>query len=87
MSLASSEGVYMSCTAAFVLPIRQAIMIKIEVTPPELAGSEKTREPSASSLDLGDKDEALRLVGLERAEIFTKEEYLKVRRKLVSPSC
>lgn len=58
-------------------------MAKIDSTLPELGDPEKTREPSTSSFDLDDKDEALRLVGLERAETFTREEYLKVRRKLV----
>lgn len=59
-------------------------MAKVDATLPELGDSEKTREPSISSFDLNDKDEALRLVGLERAETFTQEEYLRVRRKLVS---
>ena len=45
---------------------------------------EKTLDASeAASLDLDDKDEALRLVGLERAEVFTEEQYRKVRWKLV----
>lgn len=33
--------------------------------------------------DLGDKDEALKLVGLERVEVVSEERYRKVRRKLV----
>ena len=46
---------------------------------------EKTPDVSeAASLDLDGKDEALRLVGLERTEIFTEEQYRKVRWKLVS---
>ena len=45
---------------------------------------EKTREESTSSFELNDRDEALRLVGLERAETFTQDQYLRVRRKLVS---
>ena len=36
------------------------------------------------SENLGDKDEALKLVGLERTEHFTEEEYQRVRRKLAS---
>lgn len=36
-----------------------------------------------SDIDFRDKDEALRLVGLEKASSFTEEEYNKVRRKLV----
>ena len=59
-------------------------MDKVDATTPELGDPEKTREPSASSFDLDDKDEALRLVGLERVESITPEEYLKLRRKLVS---
>ena len=34
--------------------------------------------------DLDDKDEALKLVGLERADVFTDEDYRRVRRKLAS---
>ena len=37
-----------------------------------------------SDVDLRDKDEALRLVGLERTAVFTDEYYAKVKRKLVS---
>ena len=48
-----------------------------------IADPEKAREESTSSFDLGDKDEALRLVGLERSETFTEEQYRRVRRKLV----
>jgi MFS transporter, ACS family, allantoate permease len=44
---------------------------------------EKMKDASTSSFDLSEKDEALRLVGLERSETFTQEQYLKVRRKLV----
>lgn len=44
---------------------------------------EKAKEESTSSFELGDRDEALRLVGLERTEAFTPEQYLRVRRKLV----
>lgn len=44
---------------------------------------EKSREASTASFDLDDKDEALRLVGLERVETFTEEDYRRVRRKLV----
>ena len=58
-------------------------MDKVDHPLPDLADPEKTRDPSTSSFDLTDKDEALRLVGLERTESFTKEEYLAVRRKLV----
>lgn len=50
----------------------------------ELRDPEKTRDASTSSFDVGDKDEALRLVGLERTELFTEEQCLRVRRKLVS---
>lgn len=53
-----------------------------DVSSPELSDPEKNL--STPSFDLDDKDEALRLVGLERAETFTNEQYLKVRRKLVS---
>ena len=45
-------------------------------------------EKADSSYDtitsIEDKDEALRLVGLERAEVFSEEAYRQVRRKLVS---
>lgn len=58
-------------------------MEKVDSTLPELSDPEK-RDPSTASFDLNDKDEALRLVGLERAETFTEEQYMKVRRKLVS---
>ncbi len=37
-----------------------------------------------SDIDFRDKDEALRLVGLEKASSFTEDDYDKVRRKLVS---
>ena len=37
-----------------------------------------------SDLDFGDKDEALKLVGLERSAVFSEEYYSKLRRKLVS---
>ncbi len=37
-----------------------------------------------SEVDLRDKDEALRLVGLERTAQFTEEYYARLRRKLVS---
>ena len=43
-----------------------------------------------SDLDLRDKDEALRLVGLERTAEFSDEYYAKVRRKLdwvIPPLC
>lgn len=36
-----------------------------------------------SDIDFRDKDEALRLVGLEKASSFTEEEYNRIRRKLV----
>lgn len=49
----------------------------------ELSDPEKTIVDSTSSFDLNDKDEALKLVGLERAESFTEEQYLRVRQKLV----
>ncbi|EKM59641.1 uncharacterized protein PHACADRAFT_192018 [Phanerochaete carnosa HHB-10118-sp] len=52
--------------------------------------AEKAVGRSTSSLDLDDKDEALRLVGLERAESFTEEQYRKVRWKLdmvIPPLC
>ena len=39
-----------------------------------------------SDLDFGDKDEALKLVGLERSAVFSEEYYSKLRRKLVSVS-
>ena len=49
-----------------------------------LEDPEKVQDVStAESFDLGDRDEALRLVGLERSETFTEEQYLRVRRKLV----
>ncbi|GJE97737.1 MFS general substrate transporter [Phanerochaete sordida] len=51
---------------------------------------EKTVDPSASSIDFGDKDEALKLVGLERVEIFTEAQYRRVRWKLdlvIVPLC
>ena len=38
-----------------------------------------------SSID-ADKDEALRLVGLERAGSYSEEQYQKVKRKLVRDS-
>lgn len=38
----------------------------------------------SSDIDFRDKDEALRLVGLEKAATFTEREYTRVRRKLVS---
>lgn len=45
-------------------------------------------EKAESSYDtitgIEDKDEALRLVGLERTEVFSEEAYRQVRRKLVS---
>ena len=50
----------------------------------ELRDPEKSRDSSTESVDIGDRDEALRLVGLERTETFTEEQYLRVRRKLVS---
>ena len=59
-------------------------MEKREITEPELVDPEKTIVDSSSSLYLTDKDEALQLVGLERAETFTEEQYRRVRRKLVS---
>lgn len=59
-------------------------MEKREITEPELVDPEKTIVDSSSSLCLTDKDEALQLVGLERAETFTEEQYRRVRRKLVS---
>lgn len=34
--------------------------------------------------DLEDKDEALKLVGLERTQVFSDEQYRKLRRKFVS---
>lgn len=49
----------------------------------ELSDPEKTIVDSTSSFDLNDKDEALKLVGLERAESFTEEQYRRVRQKLV----
>ncbi len=39
-----------------------------------------------SALDIEDKDEALKLVGLERTAGIDEERFLKVRRKLVSCS-
>ena len=39
-----------------------------------------------SDLDFRDKDEALRLVGLERTAVFSEEYYTKLKRKLVSAS-
>ena len=36
-----------------------------------------------SDVDFRDKDEALRLVGLERTAVFTEEYYAKLRRKMV----
>lgn len=36
-----------------------------------------------SDIDFRDKDEALRLVGLEKASSFTEEDYNRIRRKLV----
>ncbi|TBU32142.1 MFS general substrate transporter [Dichomitus squalens] len=43
-----------------------------------------------SDVDLGDKDEALRLVGLESSAVFSEEYYSKLRRKLdfvIPPLC
>ncbi|KAI0676837.1 MFS general substrate transporter [Trametes maxima] len=43
-----------------------------------------------SNIDFGDKDEALRLVGLEKTASFTEDDYTKVRRKLdfvIPPLC
>lgn len=37
-----------------------------------------------SAPDFRDKDEALRLVGLERTAVFSEEYYRKLKRKLVS---
>ncbi|GJE84700.1 MFS general substrate transporter [Phanerochaete sordida] len=57
---------------------------------PVLDDPEKTVDASTSSFDLEDKDEALRLVGLERAETFTEEQYRRVRWKLdlvIPPLC
>ena len=56
---------------------------------------EKTRETvlvadAESDLDLRDKDEALRLVGLERTASFTEEYYRQLRRKqdwVIPPLC
>ena len=59
-------------------------MEKRESTATELTDPEKSIADSSSSLYLTDKDEALQLVGLERAESFTEEQYRRVRRKLVS---
>ena len=61
-------------------------MEKRESTVTELTDPEKSIADSSSSLCLTDKDEALQLVGLERAENFTEEQYRRVRRKLVSIS-
>ena len=45
---------------------------------------EKNADASfTESLSLGDKDEALKLVGLERVGSFTEEQYRRVRLKLV----
>ena len=41
---------------------------------------------ASSEIDFRDTDEALRLVGLEKAATFTEGEYTRVRRKLVSPA-
>ncbi|KAI0663023.1 hypothetical protein C8Q70DRAFT_955394 [Cubamyces menziesii] len=44
----------------------------------------------SSEIDFRDKDEALRLVGLEKAATFTEGEYTRVRRKLdlvIPPLC
>lgn len=50
-----------------------------------LSDPEKTE--STASLDIDDRDEALKVVGLERAETFTEEQYRKVRWKLVRRRC
>lgn len=39
---------------------------------------------AGTDLDFRDKDEALRLVGLERTAVFSEEYYTKLKRKLVS---
>ena len=39
---------------------------------------------AGTDLDFRDKDEALRLVGLERTAVFSEEYYGKLKRKLVS---
>ena len=57
---------------------------EFEPTIAELQDPEKSRDSSSGCVDIGDKDEALRLVGLERMETFTEEQYLRVRRKLVN---
>ena len=59
-------------------------MDKRDSTGTDLPDPEKTIVDSTSSFDLNDKDEALQLVGLERAESFTEEQFRSVRRKLVS---
>ena len=41
-------------------------------------------EFETSSQDIADGDEALKLVGLARREVFTEVDYQRVRRKLVS---
>ncbi len=41
---------------------------------------------SSVDIDLNDKDEALKLVGLERTGTISEERSLQVRRKLVSRS-
>lgn len=53
----------------------------------ELSLSEKGEDVVDASVEVssdGDKDEALKLVGLERVGVYTEEQYLRVRRKLVS---
>ncbi|KIP10651.1 hypothetical protein PHLGIDRAFT_208266 [Phlebiopsis gigantea 11061_1 CR5-6] len=65
-------------------------MEKRQSTEAELVDPEKTIVDSSSSLYLTDKDGALQLVGLERAETFTEEQYRRVRRKLdwvIPPLC
>ena len=50
----------------------------------DLSDPAKEGDDFIPPLDLKDKDEALRLVGLERTEKFTPEQYLAVRKKMVS---
>ena len=47
---------------------------------------EKSANDDISVDDLDYKDEALRLVGMERKTHFSEEQYSRVRRKLVSQS-
>ena len=42
-----------------------------------------TAEFSVDAIDDSDKDEALKLVGLERRIVYTEEQYNAVRKKLV----